>query len=84
MSGKYQTTDFLKHFAFQLRNAEPKAYEAFLEAFDAYATEITVAVTDAPAADILNMQGRAKQTLVLLNVFRNPKALTPQAAPPSQ
>jgi hypothetical protein len=85
MTGKHQSVDFVQHFALQLRNANPEAYQAFLEAFDAYATEITVAVTDSPAAEILNMQGRAKQTLIILQKLRNPKALSTsqqqQAAP---
>lgn len=81
MSGKHLTTDFIQHFAFQLRGADPKAYQSFLEVLDAYATEITVAVTDAPAQDILNMQGRAKQTLVLLHLLRHPKPLPPQPQP---
>lgn len=77
---KPHTSDLVKHYAFSLRNADPDAYRAFLEALDAYATEITVAVTDAPAEAILNMQGRAKQTLILLDVLRNPKQFTPQQA----
>jgi len=76
---KPHTVDFIKHFAHALRNADPTAYTALLEALDAYATEITVAVTDVPPEAILNMQGRAKQTLIILDVLRNPKAFsTPQ------
>lgn len=82
MSGP-KTVDFVKHFAHALRNAAPEAYQAFLEALDAYATEITVAVTDAPAAEILHLQGRAKQTLVLLDVLRRPKVLTSPQQPPA-
>lgn len=70
----------VQHHALLLRNADPDAYQGLLAALDAYATEITVAVTDAPAEVILNMQGRAKQTLVMLNMLRNPK---PFAASPS-
>ena len=72
---RIQSSDFMQHFALQLRRADEKAYRGFLEAFDAYATEFTVAVTEAPAVDILNMQGRAKQNLVLLGLLRNPKPL---------
>lgn len=74
---KHQSIDFVKHYAFALRNADPTSYEAFLAALDVYATEITVAVTDATPADILNMQGRAKQTLVILSALRNPKPIAP-------
>lgn len=73
--------DRLKHFAFVLRNADPESYQAFLSAFEVYATEITVAVTDAPAEAILNLQGRAKQTLVLFDVLRNPKPLAASQQP---
>ena len=72
-----KSTDYMKHAAFYLRAADAKAYEQFLEAFDLYATEITVAETDAPPGDILNMQGRAKQTLELLKLLREPKPLSP-------
>ncbi len=71
-----KSSDYMQHFAYILRQADHKAYQSFLEALDAYATEITVAVTDAAPADILNMQGRAKQTLVLLHLLRNPTHIT--------
>lgn len=83
MSGKYQTVDYIGHFANQLRGADPKAYESFITALDAYATEITVAVTDAPATEILNMQGRAKQTLIILALLKTPKAITPTQQQPA-
>lgn len=73
---RHQTVDYIRHFAHALRNADPTAYTAFLEALDAYATEITVAVTDVPPEAILNMQGRAKQTLIILDTLRNPKVLS--------
>lgn len=82
--GQLHTSDYLQHFALQLRAADPKAYQSFLEVLDAYATEITVAVTEAPAAEILNMQGRAKQTLVILHLLRTPKPLpTPSQQQPA-
>lgn len=76
------SVDLLKHYAFALRSADPDSYQAFLTALEAYATEITVAVTNASPDTILNMQGRAKQTLVLLDTLRKPKPYTPpQPAP---
>ena len=78
---RHNSVDFLNHYAFQLKKSDPKVYESFLAAFDAYATEITVAVTDAQPADILHMQGRAKQTLVLLELLKSPKPITSTPQP---
>ncbi len=64
----------------QLRNANPAAWDKFLAAFDAYVTEITVAVTQAPPAEILVMQGRAQQGLALLRVFKE-CGITPTKPP---
>jgi hypothetical protein len=65
------TTDkILQRFALRLKNADPSGWDSFVEAFDVYTTEVTVAVTQAPAAEILVMQGRAQQCLALLRVFR--------------
>ena len=55
----------------RLRNADPPAWESFVEIFDAYSTEVTVAVTQAPQDQILNAQGRAQAMLILLDTFRN-------------
>lgn len=81
----YNSVDYIRHYAHVLRGADPKVYEQFLQAFEMYATEITVAVTDAPQEQILNMQGRAKQTLVIFEQLRHPKLITknptPTAAP---
>lgn len=78
---KPRSTDVLSQFALRLRNADPESWERFIAAFDAYAGELTVAVTDAPQDQILHMQGRAKQCLALLRLFREchiPRP-TPQA-----
>jgi hypothetical protein len=61
----------LAQFACRLRNADPKSWEQFIECFDAYTTEVTVAVTRADANEILNLQGRAQAFLSLLDTFRN-------------
>lgn len=54
-----------------LRAAAPQQWEAFVEIFDAYATEVTVAVTRAEQHEILVAQGRAKAFLHLLDIFKN-------------
>ena len=75
-----KSTDVLSHFALRLRNADPEGFERFVEAFDAYASEITVAVTEAPQDQVLNMQGRARQCLAFLRLFRECHK-TPTQAP---
>jgi hypothetical protein len=64
------TANMLKAFALQLKNANPKAWDAFVECMDVYTTEVTIALTAAPATEILNMQGRSQQCLALLRIFR--------------
>lgn len=63
-------TDALKSYAHQLQLAAPKEWEAFVECFDAYATEVTVAVTHADQNDVLGKQGQARAFLHLLKSFR--------------
>jgi hypothetical protein len=45
----------------RMKNQDPTLYEQFLRLLDAYTTELTVAVTEAPADQILTCQGRAQQ-----------------------
>lgn len=54
----------------RVRAQAPKEFEAFTEAFDAYATAVTVAVTAADQNSILNCQGRAQAFLHILKMFR--------------
>lgn len=42
-------------------NNDPKVYEQFIRLLDQYVTELTVAVTEAHSAEILQLQGRAQQ-----------------------
>ncbi len=64
------TTDIVSQHMLHLRAGAPKEFEAFVSAFDAYATEVTVAVTGADQNAILNCQGRAQAFLHLLRMFR--------------
>lgn len=78
------TKDFLSQSALRLRSAAPKDFEHFVEVFDAYATEVTVAVTAADQNEILNRQGRAQFALALLQLLREchkPPKPTPQQPP---
>jgi hypothetical protein len=72
------------HYMQGMRVAAPREYEGFVEAFDAYATEVTVAVTTAPQHEVLQQQGKAQAFLHLLAMFRDPvKSPTQPATPPS-
>lgn len=56
--------------ALRLRAAAPKEFDRFVEVMDVYATEVTIAVTEAAQSDILNQQGRAQAFLSLLKLYR--------------
>jgi hypothetical protein len=75
-------TTILSQFALRLRAVAPKEFEAFVECFDAYATEITVAVTAADQSTVLNAQGRAQFALHLLKLLRECHIQKPPPAPP--
>lgn len=63
-------TDVLKQYAHRIQMAAPKEWDAFVQCFDAYATEITVAVTTARQDEVLNAQGRAQLAIHLLTAYR--------------
>lgn len=71
MTAPLTPTNVIAHYGRLLENAAPKEWAAFVQAFDAYATEVTVAVTAADQNEILNAQGRAQAFLHLLKTFRN-------------
>lgn len=64
-------TQLLAQYATRLQNIAPKEWDEFVACFDAYATEVTVAVTKAEQHEILVCQGRAKAFLHLLDTFRH-------------
>ena len=51
-----------------MKNADSRAYDRFVRVLDAYVHELTMAVTLAPAADVLNAQGRAQQGIKFLQL----------------
>lgn len=61
----------LAHYAHSLQLSSPREWEAFVECFDAYATEVTVAVAAAEQNEVLQKQGQARAFLHLLKVFRD-------------
>jgi hypothetical protein len=63
-------SDVLRVYSQALRVAAPREWETFVECFDAYATDVTVAVTNAEQHEILVAQGKAKAFLHLLALFR--------------
>lgn len=83
MTRQSSPTEILRHYAHQLQLAAPKEWEAFVQCFDAYATEVTLAVTNAEQHEILVAQGRAKAFLHLLKAFRECHIRPQQNPPPS-
>jgi hypothetical protein len=61
----------LAQYAHRLQLAAPKEWDTFVQCFDAYATEVTVAVTMAEQNDVLQKQGQARAFIHLLQLFRN-------------
>ncbi len=57
----------------RLSNNAGEAYDLFLNDLDSYVNEITVAVTDAPADQVLGMQGRAQQARKFQRMFHEAK-----------
>lgn len=77
-------SDVLSHYSNALQKAAPAEWDAFVQTFDAYATEVTVAVTEAEPGDILCQQGRAKAFIHLLGLFRSCGAKAAKAAAAAQ
>ena len=84
MSNPQNPTEVLRHYAHVLELAAPREWRDFVQVFDAYATEVTVAVTAADADKILVAQGKAQAFLHLLRVFQNtaPKPPPQPQSPP--
>lgn len=59
----------ISEIALKWKSIDPGLYEHFLRLMDAYVDEVTVAVTEAPAADILQAQGRAQNARMFLRIF---------------
>ena len=60
-----------------MKNMDPRLYEKFIRIFDAYVTEVTVAVTEADTSDILVAKGRAQQARKLFQLFTELPPTTP-------
>ena len=77
--------DLLSQTFLSLRNASPEAFEHCIKVFGEYTDEVTVAVTEADATDILVMKGRAQQCRAILRVLREcdkPKQTKPAPLSP--
>ena len=60
----------LHELSLRLRNASPEVWDAFVREFEVIANNTSLEMTDAPADQILKMQGRAQQCRALLRVFK--------------
>lgn len=67
----------LSHCFLYFKNADPRLYEKFIRILDAYVTEITVAVTEAPTDEILVAKGRAQQARKFFQLFTELPTSTP-------
>lgn len=72
----------IQRVAEKFRNLDPKLYEMFLRLMDAWTFEVTVAVTTASSADILQAQGRAQQARKTMQVFSEPPPPEANSATP--
>lgn len=50
----------------RLQSAAPEQFMQLIEAFSAYTTDVTVAVTEATPEKLMNLQGRAQEARSLL------------------
>lgn len=77
-------SEVLRHYARALELSSPKEWRDFVQVFDAYTTEITVAVTAAPNDALLEAKGKAVAFLHLLKIFQHtaPKAQSQPPTPP--
>jgi hypothetical protein len=71
-------SDPFKQAMARLKRAAPREFEDFLNQFELYSNAVTVAVTDAPADNVLVAQGMARQCRGLL------RALAECEAPPQR
>jgi len=62
--------------ALRWKNSDPDLYKQFLLLLDAYAFDVTLAVTEASSAEILQAQGRAQQARKFLQLFSEPPRAT--------
>lgn len=63
-------SDVFKQYSHALQLAAPREWDAFVQCFDAYSADVTVAVIHADQTEILNKQGQAKAFVHLLHLFR--------------
>ena len=64
------TKEVFSEAALRLRNSDPHGFDHFVNLFAAYTDEVTVAVTEADATNVLVMQGRAQQCRALLRILK--------------
>lgn len=80
----FTTTQMMQQYMLRLKNSSPEGWDDFVQVFDVYATEVTVAVTQAPSEEILRMQGRAQQCLAILRIMRECDKVKTPPAPQAQ
>lgn len=71
---------YLSHVCAVLKNAAPREWDQFIEAFGILADDVTVKVVECDAATVLIAQGSARQMHGLLRTFLTCKIYAPPAA----
>lgn len=75
------TTQRLSELSLRLRNLDPGVWEQFVQAFETRTMDVTVAVTAAEQNDVLCAQGRAREAMALLRIFKECGLSRGQPAP---
>jgi hypothetical protein len=74
-------TQTLSECMARFKNHDPPLYEKFIRALDAYVSEVTLAVLDAPPETVMQAQGRAQTAHKFYRLFtelvRGPNAPSP-------
>lgn len=66
-----------------LKNTDPRVYNEFLRMLDTHVWEVTVAVTQASSAEILQAQGRAQEAQKIMQLLSEFTPVAPTAQPPT-
>lgn len=69
--------------ALRLKKADQHAFDEFLTQFAIHTNEVTVAVTEADAGDIMTQKGRALHCRWLLRLFKECSSIDQPLNPPT-
>lgn len=73
--------DGVRDIAIRWKRYDPSLYDQFLRLMDKWTFEVTVTVTKASSADILQAQGHAQQQMKVMQLFVDAAVLADQPPP---